>query len=301
MLAAMLALQLGVVSHRVPVAVAETLHVEVSGPAQGAPVVLVPGFAGSAYAFRHVAAGLAGEGARVIVIEPLAIGMSSRPKRADYSLTAQARRLSAVLDSLAVGDAVVVGQGINATTVVRVALARPDLVERLVLIEGGGAERAAGNSLRRIANTPGLELLGYGRIRNWLKGGMQAASGDPSWVTDEVVDAYLAGVRADFKGSLAALKAAANSEESDRIADRLPGLRPEVVLLLGGAKHKSGPSDREVAMLRNAMPRIEVHVVPGAGHHLAEEAPVAVLDAVHGGAAMAARVQPGQRAPTDEP
>jgi hypothetical protein len=37
-----------------------------------------------------------GGGYQVVVIEPLAIGTSSRPKRADYSLSAQALRVAAV-------------------------------------------------------------------------------------------------------------------------------------------------------------------------------------------------------------
>lgn len=284
MLAIMLALQLGAVgSHQIPVAVSETLHVEVSGVPGGAPVVLVPGFAGSAYAFRHVARILADDGARIIVVEPLAIGTSSRPRKSDYSITAQAARLAAVMDSLRVSGAVVVGQGINATTAVRLALARPELVQRLVLIEGGGADRAAGPGLRRAADllaAGGKVFLSYGRMRDALRDGMVDASGDPSWVTDNVVDAYLIGVRTDKNGSIDALVRTARSREPDRIAERLHELAVPVVLLLGGATHKSGPSAREVQLLQRGIAGIEVRTVPGAGHHLAEEAPAEVVAAV---------------------
>ena len=91
-------------------------------------VVLIADFLGSAYTFRHVAPLVAERGYRVVVIEPLAIGTSSRPKRSDYSLSAQALRVAAVLDSCGVRLAIVAGQGTNAAVAVRLAAARPDQV-----------------------------------------------------------------------------------------------------------------------------------------------------------------------------
>ena len=285
MMTMMLALQLSAMSgQRIAVAPAETLQVEVTGPATGPPVVLVPGFAGSAYAYRHVVRELAVAGRRVVVVEPLAIGTSSRPAKADYSLTGQATRIAVVLDSLQVRGAVVVGQGTNATTVLRMSLARPDLVRQLVLIEGGGAERAAGPGMRRgMELLVGCRLIGCeGLVTRALRKGMISASGDPSWVTPEVVDAYLAGFRADVNGSIDAFRTAANSKEPDRIGDRLAEVRVPSALLLGAAEHKSGPSEKEVALLRERIARLEVVTVPGAGHHLAEEAPAAVIATVLG-------------------
>src|SRR5262245_45182129 len=72
---------------RVPLVPAETLHVQVSG--EGTPAVLIPGLFGSGYTFRKVVPLLNERGYRTIVIEPLGVGASSRPARADYSLTAQ--------------------------------------------------------------------------------------------------------------------------------------------------------------------------------------------------------------------
>jgi pimeloyl-ACP methyl ester carboxylesterase len=287
MLTMMLVLQVSAMSvQRIAVAPAETLHVEVAGEVTGPPVVLVPGFAGSAYAFRHVAPQLAAAGRYVVVVEPLAIGTSSRPAKADYSLTRQAARIAAVLDSLQVRGAVVVGQGTNATTVLRMSLARPDLVLQLVLIEGGGAERAAGPGMRRgMELLVGCRLIGCeGLVTRALRKGMINASGDPSWVTPEVMGAYLAGFHADVNGSIDAFRTAANSKESDRIGDRLAEVRVPSVLLLGGAEHKSGPSEKEVDLMRTRIAGLEIVTVLRAGHHLAEEAPAAVVAAVLGAA-----------------
>ena len=99
-------------SVRIPVAPAETLAVTMAGAGQ--PVVLIPGLFGSAFSFRKLVPLLTDEQYRTVVVEPLAVGSSSRPERADYSLTAQADRIAAVLDSLRIQDAVIVAHSLGA-------------------------------------------------------------------------------------------------------------------------------------------------------------------------------------------
>jgi soluble epoxide hydrolase/lipid-phosphate phosphatase len=70
----------------VTVAPGECLQVTMSGT--GPDIVLIPGLFGSAFSFRHVVPRLAEAGYRSIVIEPLGVGDSARPKGGDYSLTA---------------------------------------------------------------------------------------------------------------------------------------------------------------------------------------------------------------------
>lgn len=131
----------------IPVAPAETVQVTISG--QGTAVVFIPGLFGAAYGFRRVLAPLADSGHRAIVFEPLGVGHSGRPRDADYSLTAQAVRLAAVLDTLRVSSAVVAAHSMGAAIAFRLALLRPDLVAGIVLLDGGPAERAGTPGLRR--------------------------------------------------------------------------------------------------------------------------------------------------------
>src|SRR3989449_1863211 len=107
---------------------AESLQVTVAGAAAGKPVVLVPGLFGSAFPYRNVIPRLTAAGYRAIVIEPLGVGGSGRPERADYSLTAQADRLAATLDRLGVARAMVVAHSTSASMAYRLAYPRPDLV-----------------------------------------------------------------------------------------------------------------------------------------------------------------------------
>ena len=84
----------------VAVAPGETLRTTSVG--QGEPVVLIPGLFGAAYGYRAVTKALVNKGYRCIVVEPLGYGWSSHPKKADYSFTAQTRRVGDALDSLGV-------------------------------------------------------------------------------------------------------------------------------------------------------------------------------------------------------
>lgn len=267
---------------RVVVAAAETLTVELWGEGSAQPVVLIADFLGSAYTFRHVAPPLVVAGYRVVVVEPLAIGTSSRPRGADYSLSAQARRVAAVLDSCGIRAAIVGGQGTNAAVAVRLAATRRDLVSRLVLFEGGGAERAAGPGFRRaMQNSAGLQFF-PGLMRAAIRKGLISGSGDPSWVTDEVLHEYTRGGAANLSATLDAYRAIARAREPDDIADQLADVKVPVLLLLGGAKHAAAPRGDEVRLLVARLASLTVDTVAGAGHHLAEERPDRVIAALLG-------------------
>jgi len=267
---------------RVSVAPLESLHVVVVGPAEGLPVVLVPGLFGSAYGFRHLLPLLTEAGYRAIVIEPLGIGGSARPARADYSLTAQAGRLAAVLDTLGVGPVLLVAHSLGASMALRVAVRRPDLVRGVVSLEGGPAEAAATAGFRRAMRlAPWVKVFGgVRRIRRAVHRSLVAASGDTTWVTDEVVAAYTAGAAADLDATLLAYLRMAEAREPERLAPRLGDVHVPVRLVLGAAPHAGGPAAAERELLRARLPWFAEDTVAGVGHYLHEERPAAVLEAV---------------------
>lgn len=263
----------------VPVAPAETLTVQIQGA--GAPVVLIPGMFGSAYGFRHVVPLLADAGYQTIVIEPLAMGASSRPRSADYSLTAQAARIAAVLDSLHLQGVVVVAHSIGASIAFRLALQRPELVRAIVALEGGPAEAAATPAFRRAMTfAPVIRLLGAGFIRGRIRRGLVAASGDTAWVNDALIAEYTAGATADLSATLRAYLRMGEAREPERLGPRLGELRCPVLLLLGGAPHSGGPPVAEQELMRRSIAGLSTETVPGAGHYLQEERPELVAAAV---------------------
>jgi len=266
---------------RVPVGANETLTVQMVGA--GAPVVMIPGLFGSAYTFRNVLPLLTAAGYEVIIIEPLAMGTSSRPGRSDYSLSAQAARIAAVLDTLHLQGAVVVGHSLGASIAYRLALRRPDLVLGIVSLEGGPSEAAATPGFRRAMSlAPLIRLAGSGFIRGRIHRSLIEASGDTTWVSDEVIAEYTAGATADLGATLRAYIRMGEAREPERLAPRLGELRCQVRLLLGAAPHNGGPGEQEQQLMQQAIPDFRTERVPGAGHYLQEERPDVVVAAVRG-------------------
>ena len=133
-------------TRQVLVAPGEILRVRVTGT--GPSVVFIPGLFGSAFGFRKLVQPLNEDGYRVILVEPLGIGGSGRPEGADYSLTAQADRIAAVLTALHADRAVVVAHSVGASIAFRLAHRHPERVAAVVSLDGGPAEVAATSGFR---------------------------------------------------------------------------------------------------------------------------------------------------------
>ncbi|MEO6056670.1 MAG: alpha/beta hydrolase [Gemmatimonadales bacterium] len=264
----------------IPVATTESLRVTIAGA--GETVVLVPGLFGSAFGYRHLLELLPAAGYRAVVIEPLGIGRSPRPEHADYSLTAQADRIAVVLARLHEGAAMVVAHSVGASMALRLAYRHPGLVSSLVSLDGGPAEEAATPGFRRAMRyAPWIKWLGgVKRIRPKMRKDLIAASGDTSWVTDEVMDGYIAGAAADLDGTLLAFLAMAEAREPEHLAPHLAEIRCPVRLVLGTAPHQGGVESKQVDLLRTHLPDFAIDSVPGAGQYLFEEQPTSVVSII---------------------
>ena len=271
---------LSALEREVSVAPGEALRVADVG--SGAPVVLVPGLLGSAFGFRKLLQPLVASGHRVIVIEPLGIGGSAKPAAADYSLTAQADRIDAVLEALELEQAVVVAHAVGASMAFRLAARHPERVKAIVSLDGGPAEAAATPGFRRAMRFAFLIKLfgGMKRIEGIVRSALRERSADPAWVTDEVVRGYMAAGARDLDGTLAAFRGMANAAEPEALGPRLSEVRCPVRLLIGTATREGGIRDAEIVLLQRRLPSLQIERVAAAGHFVFEEQPQAVVDAV---------------------
>jgi pimeloyl-ACP methyl ester carboxylesterase len=266
----------------VPIAPAESLQVTSVGPPGGPAIVIVPGLISPAYAFRKVLPRLAEAGIHAIVVEPLGVGRSSRPGNADYSHTAQAARVAAVLDTLGVSHALVMGHAVGTAIALRLALARPELVNGLMLVEGGALESAGVPTVKKALQFAFFVRLfaGRGKIKKEVRKALIASSGDTTWVTDDLIDRYTDGPAGDMGAVLRALKGMNRSVEPDSLAPRLGNIRVPVLLLLGGAAHDGGPSSGRVRTLASRLSNFREKTVFGAGLHIHEEQPEVVVQSL---------------------
>lgn len=263
-----------------PIAPAESLAITTEG--SGPAVVFLPGLYGSSFGFRHVMGALADSGFQAVGIEPLGLGASSRPEQADYSLTAQADRIAAAMDSLDLTGAVFVAHSLGASLAMRVAYRRPELVRGIVSIEGGAGESATTPGFRRwIKFAPVIRMLDGRRIMQYMiLRSMRKVSFDEAWVNEHVVRSYTAGPGKDLGATIDAYRGMARSEEPEMLRDHLREIHCPTKLLVGVTDHGSGPPQEEVDLLLRDLPNFVIDTIPQAGYFIHEEQPGAVVAAV---------------------
>jgi pimeloyl-ACP methyl ester carboxylesterase len=270
-----------VVVRNIEVAPGEILRITSLGA--GRPLVLIPGIFGAAFGYRLIARPLAAQGYHVIIVEPLGYGWSSSPRKADYSFTAQTRRVGSALDSLGVNGALVVAQSSGSSIAFRLAIARPELVRGVLSINGGPVESAATPGMRKAFKFGGFVTklaVDPGKLRHDVRREIVRNSGDTSWVTDAVIRGYTAGQTVDLRASIDAFQQMSRSSETESLADRLHRCAVPVRLLIGSVPHPAGVTREQEELLSARVPDFRSDSVPGSGQYIHEEQPEAVVAAV---------------------
>lgn len=273
----------------VVVAVGETLAVfwkpeaRSEAPNDSQPVVVfVPGPIGSAFGMRHLTGALADSGTTTVSVDLLGMGRSGRPNRADYSLSQQAVRLAAALDSLRIRRALLVAHGVSASVAYRYAAARPGNVTGIVSISGGPVDQQKTDGVNiaitfgRLVDNP----LGRALARRKFTGEMRKTSADDTWSSSDVMKEYFAPYEHNMRGSLRALQQMGTATEPHGIATVLANVRAPVRLLVGSKVSDNTPTAEQISLLQRSMPQFRVDTVPRSGSWIHEEQPRSVLIAI---------------------
>ncbi len=112
-----------------------TVEVATTGPADGAPIVLLHGWPHTWEVWRPVGRVLARDGFRVIAPNRRGIGGGDRP-RFGYDMAMLAADVTGLLDTLEVATTTVVGIDAGVAPAFHVGLTAPGRVHRLVVMEG---------------------------------------------------------------------------------------------------------------------------------------------------------------------
>jgi pimeloyl-ACP methyl ester carboxylesterase len=239
-----------------------------SGPA----LLLIHGLGASTFTFRRIFPDLARR-FRVVALDLKGFGFSERAD-GDYSLGAQAALVRQFMDRLGIERASVLGHSMGGAVAMRLALAYPERVERLILASSASdlelGHRIWGAAvIGRLLPLVAPFTLHNRRFRELsLKNGYY----DPARCTDDVIEGYMLPAR--VRGYLRAL---GNTMAHWR---RDPPLRPaditQSTLILWGEVDRWLPPSRGQRLYR-LIPGSRLALVAGGGHLFLEEQPEAAL------------------------
>src|SRR5205823_13755794 len=159
----------------------------------GTPVIFIHGLGASLYAWRKNLAPVMAAGFRVVALDLRGFGSSDKPAHG-YTNAAYARLVVALMDSLHLPDAVLVGHSMGGEIAAEVAIAFPTRVRGLVLIDAVGLGSRE-PPLFRVARWPlvGPLTLAF-RGRGFTARLLMATYDDPTKVSPADIDQYYAPV-----------------------------------------------------------------------------------------------------------
>ena len=256
------------------------LHHVQAGPADGAPVVLLPGWPQTWYAWRRVMPLLAVAGRRAIAFDPPGLGESGfLPHGQAYDTGRVADVLREALQTMGLGRVDLVGHDVGCWIVYALAARHAGAVRRLVLLEaalpGVTPDAAFG-----VANAPRVfqfylnavpelpELLTRGHERDFLAWLFRTKTANPDAIGPTDLDEYLRsyGDPARMAAGFAYYRAVPTDMEQNRAA---PSLAMPVLAL--GAEKGVGTALHDA--LQGRAEHLAGGQVEGHGHYLPEECP----------------------------
>jgi len=234
----------------------------------GTPVVFIHGFGASMYGWRYQLPVVVAAGYRVVVIDNRGFGFSDKPAHG-YSNAAYAHLVVSLLDSLGIASAVLVGHSMGGAIAAEVALAHPDRVRGMVLID------AAGYGVRwpgvlKVAHWPFVGAIATSFRSRWVTGRiLRSTFADPSRVTEADVDQYYAPVPDPAYGR--ALRGVLREFRFDSLGGRLDRVQAPT-LILWGDMDRWIPL-RDGSRFARELQRSELALLSHSGHDAPEESP----------------------------
>ncbi|MEJ5313095.1 alpha/beta fold hydrolase [Anaerolinea thermophila] len=252
-------------------------------------IILLHGFGASTFSWREVVEPLSVHGT-VIAYDRPAFGLTSRPMPKDwqginpYSVEGNISLLVGLMDRLGVNQAILIGNSAGGRLAMQMALAHPERVSGLILVDaaiyqGGGVQSSF---IRALMNTPQLNRIGPYLLRSAFAGEqgqslISMAWHDPSKLTPEVIEGYRKPLHMENwdRALWEFTKAGSGSEDlSLRFAElTMP------VLVVTGDDDRIVPTSLSLK-LAEEIPQAQLVVFSNCGHVPQEECPDQFLKAV---------------------
>jgi 2-hydroxy-6-oxonona-2,4-dienedioate hydrolase len=151
---------------------------------RGEPIILLHGTGGEGARWMPTMQGLAAANFRVIAIDQIGFGQSDKPLTI-YHSGVFAGFLAQFMKTIGVPKAAIMGQSMGAGVALYLAVHHPEMVERLVLVDGGGY-RSAGD-VQAAPNWHNRQIANAGTLEE-SREYMEKLYYDHSFVTDKLVE-----------------------------------------------------------------------------------------------------------------
>jgi 3-oxoadipate enol-lactonase len=267
------------------------LHVDVDG--RGPPLLLLPTFAAGSESWGVAFVSALAERFTVIRPDWPGIGCSPPVSREPPAIAAIAHAALIAAASYTAAPIRLVGWGLGALAALRLAIDRPDRLQRLVLLGGathGGALLAGAPTvaaLCRVSPTASAEEHMLGLLGRLVS---------PAW--RPFAEMFLVQLLPRPAKALAALRGQWAALGDYDLRPRVHEVRLPTLVVAGAVDTVTPPST--AAQLAAALPDARLHTIAGAGHAALWEQPAAVLDELlaflDGNAIGEAAATPQQRA-----
>lgn len=253
-----------------------SVHLRDEGPRDDpTPIILLHGTSASLHTWDGWTSTLAQQ-RRVIRFDLPGFGLTGPSQDGVYSIERYVETVVAVADALAVRRFVVAGNSLGGYVAWATALAQPQRVDGLILVDAAGYPVQAQSVplAFSIARTPVLNRLMRDVLpRSLVETSLQNVYGDPSKVTPALVDRYFD--LATRAGNRAALVARFEQTQPGTMSDRIRDITAPTLILWGGRDRLIPPElgDRFAADIRGSA----LVVFDTLGHVPHEEDPAATV------------------------
>lgn len=260
-----------------------------AGSAADPALLLIHGFGGSTFGWRHVMEPLAASGWHVVALDLPGFGLAEKGWGQAYDHQSQAAFVLSVMDQLNISDAVIAGHSMGGNVVSWVATLAPERIRALALIDAAIVPPTAtpSSAASTVLSLPPLRRATRILIRSAFTEAtfgelLGSAFAVKSAATPETIRGYAAASQLD-EWDLALLgiirDAGANAlPESIAVIVERAGT-PIPTLILWGSEDSWVPITAG-EVLHEALPAATYVVLPGLGHVPFEEAPAAFTTAL---------------------
>jgi pimeloyl-ACP methyl ester carboxylesterase len=262
------------------------IHYKESGDPNGPLVLLLHGFGASTFSWHRVMEQLSVYG-HVVAYDRPAFGLTERPMPEDeqgweegiYGEDANIAIIIGLMDHFGAEQAILIGNSAGGRVAMAAAVAFPERVRALVLVDSVGGEGASQGLLGVVLRSPQLRAIGPYLARTIASSGedtIQQAWHDPSLITEEIIAGYKLPLQVE-NWDRALWEFTRASKRPDLVSrfDRLT----MPVLVVSGDDDRIVPVETAVR-LAEQINGASLVIFDNCGHVPHEECPQAFMDAI---------------------